>query len=972
MRTALCFASWVCLIIASVCSAAEKPHAKFANAPITRDRSSLDTASTLLLIRPQSGGVVLRWLAQPDLSLWAVTASFFADMADADTLAITSDTFFVDAPLALTRRFYRVDGVDSPPPPDTTVVIENFETGAPSLFSITGEDDDPSDWQRITSDFYANGHALRIFGDTWKREPVTVARLDTHSVWQVAMKLVARSELMAFGIADSANTMYYVIWGTEAPQSQQWITVYEGWFDTLEWVPLRLPVGEDWLGRFGYLPRILEIRYVNDNDNTNPPGEVRFDEILDISGALSDPPVANFEFVIEGQTADSLRVQFCTRSYDLDSPPVDHLWDFGTGQTASALSPEYTFAAHSKHTVTLTVTDDSGNVDWKSLAVIDSPFTQTRELTFAFAGDVMIGRGYDNNGGIIDTWGVDTIFTPTRHLLASMDLASVNLECVLTNAVVHHPTKAIYFKGQPSSVSGLANAGIDFANLANNHILDYMAAGMLETQSLLDSVGIAHSGAGMNDLLARRAKFISRNGISLAMLGFSDRTGSYNNYQPFLDAGRSRPGFAMWNRTAIESTVPEASALADFVVLNIHAGDEYSLAPSLQRGDWDDVETVDGNAGLFELIPDTLQRQVRRYAIDQGADLVICHHPHVLQGFEVYNGKLIAHSLGDYIFDINYPETMPSVVLQTHFSEGVGVDRAIVHPVYIDHWIPRPATGELGRAILDYESNMSRQLSTWLVRIPGDDSARIVFDTTLAVRSGVDYTDTLALFTSGAWMMSHPLKMRGDGYAVSIGVVAPDSCEVRYGRDKLWFGNMESEGANGWQLNSGDEAYNTVEFHGGLRSIRLRRAPGPQNVVTNIEYRAPMKQAQDYSVVGWVKTQDAIDAQYQIQFWNGRSGGTMLAQFNVNPLLSGTNNWTQVSASFNSPDGTSFYLLRASLSPPNNGTAFAWFDDVAVVEWESWQAAPAVVPFPGDYTYLQVRTASGSTAVVDCRREWVE
>ncbi len=969
MRCLILLLLWVCVICAAA-PAIEPPLSKSPIARNLRHRTTLDDTTTVLLVRAAGGGIILDWFPLPDIHFWAVTASSTPDFSTVDTLAMTSGTEYIDMSPLQTRRFYRVDGVDMPPPPDSVIAIETFEDGVPGLQSIPGEDDDPLDYEVSSDDSYQGDYCLRLFGDTWKRETVSVTRLDTHSVWEVAMKLVERSELMAFGVADSANYLYYVIWGTEAPQSLQWNTVYEGWFDTSEWVSIRFPLGEDWLGRFGYLPRILELRYVNDNDNTNPPGEVRFDEIRDVTLALSDPPVAAFTYSVVSQTNDSLRIAFHSMSYDLDSQWLVHAWDFGDGQRTSIASPEHTFPAHGRYPVTLAVTDDSANTSWKTVAIVDSPFSQTRELTMAFTGDAMIGRGFDNNDGIIETYGVDTLFSATRPLLEPLDLASVNLECALTNATEHHPTKAIWFKGRPSSVSGIVNAGIDFVCLANNHILDYMSEGLVETIQIMDSVGVVHGGAGLNDLSARRVKFLSANGLSLAMLSFSDRTGSYNNVQPFLDAGRSRAGFAMWNRTAIESTIPEASTLADFVVLNVHSGSEYQLQPQLSLPPG--FDPWDPEVIIFELIPDTTERVLRQYAIDMGADLVVTHHPHVMQGFEVYNGKLIAHSMGNFVFDMSYFETQPSVILHTHFSDGVGVDQATVHPIYLDHWIPRPATGGLGQAILDYEANMSRLLNTWLVRNPGEDTARIIWDTTQTVTTSQEFVDTLSLFEDDGEWISHPWKMRGDGYAVSVEVLSPGGLEVRYGRDILWFGSMENEGANQWLLNSGDEGYSTAEFHSGARSIRLRRNPNPQNVVTNIENRAPMTTQSTYSVAGWIKTLDAVDAVYQIQYWTQRGGGTQLAQVDIGAPLSGTQDWTLISENINVPATTLFYVLRMSLTGPQSGTAYAWFDDVAVVEWKPWEASSAEIPFPSDNTYLQVRASSAiTTAIVRYVREWV-
>ena len=63
-------------------------------------------------------------------------------------------------------------------------------------------------------------------------------------------------------------------------------------------------------------------------------------------------------------------------------------------------------------------------------------------------------------------------------------------------------------------------------------------------------------------------------------------------------------------------------------------------------------------------------RAIRHFAIDEGADLVIVHHPHIIQGVEVYNNKLIAHSLGNFIFDLNYPETYPSMILNVDVNQN--------------------------------------------------------------------------------------------------------------------------------------------------------------------------------------------------------------------------------------------------------------------------------------------------------------
>ena len=129
--------------------------------------------------------------------------------------------------------------------------------------------------------------------------------------------------------------------------------------------------------------------------------------------------------------------------------------------------------------------------------IVPEPGTSSFPITMNFVGDILLARGYENAGGIIQTYGVEAIFEPTLHLLGNAaDVIVANLECPLTDQGTHHPSKPIYFRGDPDNVDGLVYAGIDIVTLANNHILDYMLTGMQQTQDVLDQNGILSSGAG--------------------------------------------------------------------------------------------------------------------------------------------------------------------------------------------------------------------------------------------------------------------------------------------------------------------------------------------------------------------------------------------------------------------------------------------------------------------------------------------
>ena len=566
-----------------------------------RTHDTLDDLSAVGLTVLLSGNdMQLNWIPQTDVAFWAVLRDSLYDMSEAETLAVTSAVSWLDIGAANKHliSFYQVIPFPTQEP-DTATAIENFDDGLITLESIPEEDNDPNDWQLTNSDVYAGDYALELTGNTWKKETITPQVIDYNTVWRIAAKLEDLGEIQAFGVADNDNWMRYALWGSQCPQADVWLTVYQGWFEENEWVLIDLPIGEDWHGRFGYLPTITELHFINDNDAGS--GRVLFDEIIDITDALAFKPVVDFQWSEQSHPdPDSIRVSFLSLAYDPDSPGIELLWIFGDGAFSSEINPVHDYPCHGRYSITLTATDDDNNADWRSHTLEDFPISTTRELTAAFTGDIMLARGYESS--IIPSYGVEAIFEPTLYLLENTDFTSVNLESPLTTASVRHPTKGIVFKGDPDNVAGLVYAGVDYATLANNHIIDYMEAGMLETMSVLETEGIMHSGAGMNDILARRPAFVSRNGLSLAMLGFCNRHGSYLNDQPFLDAGRSRPGFANWHNSSIEATVAEIDTVADFVIVNSHSGDEYVLNPD--KAGQPDLDPWDPEIITFSEVPE--------------------------------------------------------------------------------------------------------------------------------------------------------------------------------------------------------------------------------------------------------------------------------------------------------------------------------------------------------------------------------
>ena len=930
-----------------------------------------ETVTTTLVIKVENSTVQLFW--QPLTGNWefVVLRASRPDLSNIDTVAITQDTTWTesinyvnDSLMSFYQVIPRLHYV-----PGTAFVIEDFDPSPVLTSYSSSQDQDPSEF-RWATDGTTNpgGLSLELYGNTWKKETLdTTYRLNSNSVWQVAMKSMPRGENQGFGIADSANEMWYEIWGTETFQSEAWIPTYTGWFAQNAWMTIDLPVGSDWFGRFGYYPKIDKLYFANDNDGSSSQGIVRFDEIHDVSGIESLPPVADFNWSISDYpTPDSMEVHFTSMSYDPDGFLQSHLWILGDGTSSREANPVHRYPSGSAYVVTLTVTDSTHRSAFILKQVQDTAFTATREFTTLFTGDIMLARNYAASGGIIPTQGVNAIFAPTQPLISSVDFAMCNLESPLTNATVHHPTKSIYFKGKPEYISGITWAGFDFCALANNHVFDYLQSGMDETIHVLDSVGLLATGAGDDDIIARQPVFFTKNGLSVAILSFCNRDGSYDNYQPFLDAGRSKPGFANWNRSAIEQTIPQAKDLADLVIVQVHSGNEYSDVPPRKIGNTiEDPEFLE-----LSLLPDTGDIALRHYAIDMGADLIINHHPHVMQGNEVYHGKLIAHSMGNFAFDQTYIETFTSMAVTARLKPDQITDY-VVHPVYIDRYIPHFITGEAGAGICNYQTELARANHTWIVRAPNTATASIILDTTVT-RTGVNHTDTLTLEDRNGYAYSAPYKLP-DGYPVQITPQSPANLEFRVGHEILWFGNMENEGANLWDLNSNYERFDSLISSRGQRSIGLNRAgAGTNSVSTNLLYRPELNMSYEHSAIGWVRGDNALNAQMQFEAWNARSGGTMNSSTVIGSILQGTFDWQKIWQNLTIPGSTYYYNIKLYLQAPTL-EGKVWFDDLAVIRWEAWQSGPASLPFPGDLSYIQLRTTSGTEqASFTYRLEWIE
>lgn len=251
--------------------------------------------------------------------------------------------------------------------------------------------------------------------------------------------------------------------------------------------------------------------------------------------------------------------------------------------------------------------------------------TPTPPVWIAGAGDIMPGRGVDH---ILLTRadGVEYVFRDTLPSLRSADLLMGNLETAVTYGGDLLP-KSYNFRVVPEVLAPLASAGFDYLSLTNNHCFDYGMQGFLDTLEALKQYGIHTSGAGTSLDDAAVPFRTSLNGSTFQVLSFGAYPREMNGFDGRRQAGATeeKAGILWAGETAFESMQTNFGDETYNIVL-VHGGKEWSSTPTDK------------------------QMEIFRRCIDVGADLVIGSHPHVLQGMEVYRGKLIAYSLGNFIF----------------------------------------------------------------------------------------------------------------------------------------------------------------------------------------------------------------------------------------------------------------------------------------------------------------------------------
>ncbi len=254
-----------------------------------------------------------------------------------------------------------------------------------------------------------------------------------------------------------------------------------------------------------------------------------------------------------------------------------------------------------------------------------------KTIVISAAGDVTLGQDENfsyynsfNHEYINQNYDYTYFFKNVRKVFENDDLTIVNLETTLTDAV-RKRNKKYKFKGNPTYAKILSSSKVEVVNIANNHINDYFDKGYNDTLKNLSKYKI--DSFGYKNICIKEVK-----GIKIGLLGYE----GWNNSLSF--------------KNKLKENLIGLKNETDLIIVSFHWGIERSHYPN------------------------SIQKDLAHFCIDNGADLILGHHPHVLQGIEKYKGKTIVYSLGNFCFGGNKnPQDKDTIIYQHRFVFEYGI-----------------------------------------------------------------------------------------------------------------------------------------------------------------------------------------------------------------------------------------------------------------------------------------------------------
>jgi len=276
-----------------------------------------------------------------------------------------------------------------------------------------------------------------------------------------------------------------------------------------------------------------------------------------------------------------------------------------------------------------------------------------KPIRFLAVGDMMLGRNIAKN---IRQNGPEWLLGDVKSTLSGSDILFGNLESPLTSDK-SLPRRGFGFTGDPEMARWLKDYGFTVLSVSNNHAFDRGAGGITDTLKYLSKFGIVACGGGTEPSEPYQPQIVDVKGTKFAFFAAE----SIVNF----DSTSGKSGVAFLDSKKIISEIKKIRNDVDFVIVSLHWGNEYKKHPN------------------------TNQIRIAHDFIDNGADVIIGHHPHVLQGIERYKDGLIFYSLGNFIFDQRDEPTKRSVIAAIDFYPmNRWLTNPMVTPIAIKNYHP--------------------------------------------------------------------------------------------------------------------------------------------------------------------------------------------------------------------------------------------------------------------------------------------
>lgn len=315
------------------------------------------------------------------------------------------------------------------------------------------------------------------------------------------------------------------------------------------------------------------------------------------------------------------------------------------------------------------------------------------EIKISLVGDILLDghiRNYIHKDGYSYPWHY------VREYFENDDITIGNLETSITNGGNVWPDKQFNFRSDPKNVPAMKEAGIEVVSLANNHTLDYGYQGLKDTLKYLKEGDISVVGAGLNKSDAMKPVIIEKEDIKIGILGFSRVVPDVGWW-----ATDNRPGligaYDVQLPNALKA-IEELKGEVDILIVSVHWGKELQEKPRSE-----------------EIV-------AAKKMIDAGADVISGHHPHVLQGIEIYKDSPIFYSLGNFVFGSKSKLTANTMIVQLVFN-GKDLENINLLPFEIVNSRPQTVDEKIRQEKLEYLREISNDFETII-----DKDGMIIFE----------------------------------------------------------------------------------------------------------------------------------------------------------------------------------------------------------------------------------------------------